>query len=235
MSTTISTVKPAIPPPDAAALFPLTPPPPLAAQRLDGVMHEMAVYLLGSTHLRDFLKPISVTAWKVGVTGCREAERRAEDCRRKKYASILKRPADASDPGRMLNNGHEWFIAPVREAWLGGNEVPAGMSIRDGVIRLTMPTTVTVVDVDRALHDILRPRSLNAYLDTPDGQKRLLAAGYDPKARLHTSYTLMTPRPRLSLAKELYLIRPQRELFGLVHAIDAVAASLHAETKATAR
>jgi hypothetical protein len=61
-----------------------------------------------------------------------------------------------------------------------------------------------------------------------------LAAGYDPKARLHTSYTLMTPRPRLSLAKELYLIRPQRELFGLVQTIAAVATRLRAEAKATA-
>jgi hypothetical protein len=235
MPTTIASPTPANPSPDVAALFPLKIPPPLAAQCLDCGTHEMAVYLLGATHLRDFLKPIGVTAWKAGVTGCREAERRAEDCRRKKYASILKRPADAFDPGRVLNNGHEWFVVPVQEGWLGGKRLPTGMSIRDGVIRLTMPTAVTVVDVDRALHDILRPRSLNVYLDSPDGRKRLLAAGYDPKARLHTSYTLMTPRPRLSLAEELYLIRPQRELFGLVKAIDAVAASLRTETKATAR
>jgi hypothetical protein len=234
MPTSIPTLTSFITQPDATTLFPLKTPPPLAAQRLDRGTHEMVVYLLGATHLRDFLKPIGLTAWKVGVTGCREAERRAEDCRRKKYASILKRPADASDPGRMLNNGHEWFIAPVQEAWLGGNELPVGITIRDGTIRLTMPTAVTVVDVDRALHDVLHSRSLNAYLDGPDGQRRLLAAGYDPKARLHTSYTLMTPLPRLSLAKELYLIRPQRELLGLVHAIEAVAARLRAETKATA-
>jgi hypothetical protein len=218
-------------PPGTAALFPLKPPPPLAAQRLDRGLHEMAVYLLGATHLRDFLKPLGVTAWKAGVTGCREPERRALDCRRKAYASILKRPNEPADLGRALENGHEWFIAPLRPDWMRGVRLPDGMAISDGVIRLTMPNAVTVTAVDQALHAMLAHRSLNAYLDGPDGQKRLHEAGYDPKARLHTRYELMTPTPRLSLATELYLIRPQRELPSLVAAIETAAGHLRAEAR----
>jgi hypothetical protein len=218
-------------PPDTAALFPLEPPPPLAAQRLNRGLHEMAVYLLGATHLRDFLKPLGVTAWKAGVTGCREAERRALDCRRKAYASILKRPNEPADLGRALENGHEWFIAPLRQEWMGGRRLPPSMTIRDGVIRLTMPNAVTVTAVDRALHAMLAHRSLNTYFNGPDGQKRLREAGYDRQARLHTRYGLMMPTPRLSLATELYLIRPQRELPALVAAIEAAAGRLRAEAR----
>jgi hypothetical protein len=221
-----------LPPASATgALFPLTPPPPLAAQGLAEGSHTVAIYLLGGTALRDYLRPIGLTAWKVGVTGCREVERRAADCRRKKYASVLKRPGDPTDPGRELADGHEWFVVPMQPDWLGRQAQPEGLALRDGVLRLTMPTSVTVTMVDQALRAMLRPRALHAYLDSPEGQKRLSEAGYDPKARLHTRYTLMTPTPRLSFARELYLIRPQRELPALVTAIDAIGRQLRPQAR----
>ena len=47
----------------------------------------------------------------------------------------------------------------------------------------------------------------------------MITAGYDPKARLHTPYNLMTPMLRISLMTEIYLIRPRRELTGFIAAL----------------
>ncbi len=48
-------------------------------------------------------------------------------------------------------------------------------------------------------------------------------AGYDPPHRLTTVYTDIGREPRYSLAEEIYLIRPKRELQAL---LDAVAGAL---------
>ncbi len=214
----------------AGASFQLADIPPRQAQGLDGGMHDVAIYLAGATHLRDHLKPLGITAFKIGATGCRDAGQRVEDLRRKSYASILKRPHDNSDPGVILTSGHEWFMVPLQHGWLDGGSLPDRIKLADGIIRLEVPQAVTVEMVDRRLHDLLRPRTLNTYLTSADGQARLVEAGYDPLARLHTRYTLMTRSPRLSLADELYLIRPRRELAAFVAMLGDMVSTLSAET-----
>ncbi len=107
-------------PASAGASFPLAAIPPLGAQGLAGGTHEVAIYIAGATHLRDHLKPLGVTAYKIGATGCREPQQRVEDLRRKGYASILKRPDDPHDQGIALHHGHEWFLVPINEVWLEG-------------------------------------------------------------------------------------------------------------------
>jgi hypothetical protein len=213
-------------PPDSGTHFPLAAIPPRAAQGLSSGMHEVAVYLAGGTHLRDYLKPLGITGFKSGATGCRDAGRRMEDLRRKRYASLLKRPNDPDDPGIELTSGNEWFLVPMQEEWFEGAALPDRISIRDGVIRLSVPTFITVEMVDCLLHELLQPRSLNVYLDGSEGQARMVEAGYDPAARLHTRYTLMTREPRLSLAGEIYLIRPMREFTDFVILLDVLVATL---------
>jgi hypothetical protein len=214
----------------AGVSFPLATVPDLTAQHLANGTHEVAIYLNGATHMRDYVKPLGVTIYKAGATGCRDAQRRTEDLRRKKYASILKRPDDPDDPGIELRQGHEWFLVPLQTGWLDGAILPSGVDIRDGVIRLTIHATITVEAINRRLHALLAPRSFNAYLDCAEGQSRLLQAGYDPAARLHTRYTLMTQAPRLSLASELYLIRPRRELGAFVIALGEIVEALRRES-----
>ncbi len=214
--------------------FPIAPIPSLAAQRLDKLHHDVAIYFLGGTHIRNYVKPLGVTVYKVGASGCRDAERRAEDCRRKKYASILKNPSEADAIGRVLNKGHEWFLTQIADFWLNGRPLPRGMTIANGVIRVRVPTILTVDRIDRELHGMLAPRSFHDYLDSAEGQRRLKDAGYDPAARFHTSYTGMTTEPRLSLAQELYLIRPRVELRGFVDALAAMIQSLTDEASASA-
>jgi hypothetical protein len=214
----------------AGVSFPLAPVPDLTAQHLANGTHEVTIYLDGATHIRDFVKPLGITIYKAGATGCRDAERRTEDLRRKKYASILKRPDHPDDHGVELHQGHEWFLVPLQTGWLDGIILPPGVDIRDGVIRLTVHATITVEGINRRLHALLAPRSFNAYLDSSEGQVRLLEAGYDPAARLHTRYTLMTQAPRLSLATELYLIRPRRELAAFVTALGEMVEALRRES-----
>ncbi len=212
--------------------FPLPPIPSLKEQNLDLGAHEVAAYAFGATHVRDFLRPLGATAYKFGITGCRDAERRVEDCRRKQYGALLKRPGDPNDPGIMLDKGHEWFLVPFQEAWLNGMMLPEGLRIHEGIIRLTLPISVTVEMAERRLHAMIIDRCLNRYLDSPKGQERLRQAKYDPAARMHTRYTLMTSVPRVSLATEIYLIRPRAEFAAYVGLLGRLVRSLTADAKA---
>jgi hypothetical protein len=205
------------------AAFPLAPIPPRCAQGLGRDHHHVDLYVAGATHLRDFLKPLGITAFKVGITGCRDAQRRVEDLRRKRYASVLKRPDDDMDTGVELDHGNEWFLVPLQTDWLDGSALPAGVELIDNVVRLRVSNVTTVKQVDNALHAALKPRTLSQYLAMPDGQARLHEIGRDPALQLHTRYTLMTSQARLSKATEVYLIRPRRELQALIAmAVDVI-------------
>ena len=216
---TIPQVKAALKPPLPTPAFPLAEIPSMRAQKLDGQTYELKCYIASATHLGGFVRKLGVTAYNIGVTSHRDPKQRMLDKRRKRDGSLLIRPDDPSDAGIVLQNGHEWFLMPIEEADLLGTDLPTGFRLENNIIVLRVPTYVTVAQVDQAVHDMLKPRCLHAYLATPDGQARMITAGYDPKARLHTPYNLMTPMLRISLMTEIYLIRPRRELTGFIAAL----------------
>ncbi len=178
-------------------------------------------YFAGATHLMNFLQPIGVTAFKIGITGTREPQARIEDLRRKRYGSFLLSDSVAIEPHTAasmtpLEGSEEWFLSPMKLEHLKGMAMPGGITLEDGVLRLHLPAGVTVRQVDEAVHDRLRERSLRNFLSTVEGQKRLRACGHDPSAWFYTSYTLMGCTPRLSAAEEIYAIRPREELADFV-------------------
>jgi hypothetical protein len=213
--------------------FVLPPIPSMAMQNLHDGQHHATLYLAGATHLRDFCQPLGVTAFKIGITGNRDAQARIVDLRRKSYGSLLLPLGNAGDgtpplitPTTTLALAHEWFLMPLQEEWLADTIVPDSVTLNGNTIGITVPRGITTEAVDKAVHALLRPRSLRAYLATPEGRARMIAAGRDPESWLHTSYSLMTEKQRISPVAEIYLFRPRRELSKLVAELGALLGSL---------
>jgi hypothetical protein len=72
--------------------------------------------------------------------------------------------------------------------------------------------------LEKRFQSVLSGRNLNAYLDTDDGKKRLVEAGFPERARLFTDYALIGAMRR-SLASELFCVRPARETAVLLQAL----------------
>jgi hypothetical protein len=216
--------------------FALPPIPSMAEQNLHDGQHHATLYLAGATHLRDFCQPIGVTAFKIGITGNRDAQARIVDLRRKSYGSLLLPLANTKNgkapsitPTTTLALAHEWFLMPIHEEWLADTVLPDGVKLNGNTLSITVPRGITTEALDKAVHVLLRSRSLQAYLSTPEGRARMIAAGRDPNSWLHTSYTLMTEKQRISPVAEIYLFRPRRELPELVAALGVLLESLRNE------
>jgi hypothetical protein len=209
--------------------FALPPIPSMAMQNLHDGQHHATLYLAGATHLRDFCQVLGVTAFKIGITGNRDAQARIADLRRKSYGSLLLPLGNNIDgispsitPAITLALAHEWFLMPLSGEWLGDTIMPDGVTLNGNTLGITVPQRITTEAVDKAVHALLSPRSLQAYLATPEGRARMIAAGRDPESWLHTSYSLMTEKQRISPVAEIYLFRPRRELPELVMALGAL-------------
>lgn len=233
-----SAAKSTAPSPAASPLrFPLPTIPTRSAQKLDEGLHTVSVYAAGATHLRDLVKPLGITVVKIGVTGCRDAQARAADLRRKRYASILTTRLDSGEMiDRILPYGHEWFLMPFVEQEGDAILWPERIRLADGVLKLRIAQAVSVEDVNKALHDVLRTdRCFAAYLASPEGQRLVQDAGHAGRISLFTPYTLMTEEVRLSRTEELYLLRPRRELKGLVALLKTLIERLEAQARAKSR
>ena len=148
---------------------------------------------------------------------------RIEDKRRLRYGSILMDPRNPENGSQCLCLGHDICLIRIWKEMLLGVTIPPGLAIVDGVVEVRLLPEITIEQADKRISRMLAPRSLNRYLETPDGQKRMAEVGYNPRHLLTTAYTDIGPKPRYSPAEEIYRIRPKRELQAL---LDAVAASL---------
>ena len=202
--------------------FPLPPIPSRQHQRLDEGTR-LAIYIAGSRAHQHFLQPMGMTAYQVGVTGRRSFHDRIEDKRHHRYGSILMNPRAPEAGSYSLRCGDDICLIRIFDDMLRGVTIPVGLAVVDGVMEVRLLPGITTEEADKRISRMLAPRSLNRYLATLDGQKRMAEAGYDPRHRLTTAYTDIGREPRYSLAEEIYLIRPKRELQRL---LDAVAEAL---------
>ncbi len=202
--------------------FPLPCIPSRQHQRLDEGT-KLAIYIAGSRAHQHFLKAMGMTAFQIGVTGRRNVDDRILDKRRRRYGSILMDPRAPEAGSHCLCGGHDICLIKIWDEMLEGVTIPPGLAIIDGVIEVRLNSGITTEEADKHISRMLAPRSVNRYLETPDGQKRMVGAGYNPRHRLTTAYTDIDRKPRYSPAEEIYLIRPKRELLAL---LDAVATAL---------
>jgi hypothetical protein len=202
--------------------FPLPHIPSRQHQRLDEGT-KLAIYIAGSRAHQHFLQPMGMTPFQIGVTGRRNVDDRILDKRRRRYGSILMDPHAPEADAHCLMWGHDVCLIRIWDEMLEDVAVPHGLAIIDGVIEVRLKSGITTEEADKRISRMLAPRSVNRYLETLDGQKRMEEAGYNTSHRLTTAYTDIGPEPRYSLAEEIYLIRPKRELQAL---LDAMAAAL---------
>jgi hypothetical protein len=199
--------------------------PPIPSRRSQGLEEGLpaALYLAGSTALRDFLRPLGVTGFKAGLSGRRHVEDRILDLRNRRYAAIV---ADLADRSVALVDhplGREWFLTPLPDCsgvsevadWLA--KLPSG-EFRNGTIMFRVPNGIQLASLEKRFQSALYNRNLNAYLDTDDGKKRLAEAGLATTTRLFTDYD-MPGSTRRSLACELFCVRPTRETAVLLQAL----------------
>jgi hypothetical protein len=188
--------------------------------------HRVIIYCAGSRSLENFLRPLELYAYKIGVTGAEDPQTRVEDLRRKHYAGLWGR-ADA-DPSalRRLDQGHEWAMWAWKSEHLQGLSLPLGFHLHRGALEIEFPFSVSVEHVDAVVHAALKPRSLIDYLASPIGRTRLTANGLDPDSRLLTRYQLMEVTDRISAATEIYRIKPRVEFPRLVQTLEKALAPL---------
>jgi hypothetical protein len=196
--------------------------PSLKAQGLDrGV--RCAMYLLAATSLRDFLQPMGITGYKAGLSGRRHFDERIADIRLRKYASIVASLQNRNQAIRVHPLAREWFLSRLpnpehdAEAIELMRQVPEGR-YADGKIEFRLPPGQNIADVEKNFQRLLEPRNLNTFLASNDGKERLKKIGLPPDTRLFTDYNDMG-KVRRSLACELFLVRPQRELPVLLRAL----------------
>lgn len=169
----------------------------------------------------NFLIPLGIQAFKIGVTGCISPQARIEDLRRKGYANLWG-PVDGTlEDCRSLDQAEEWFLMPWREHDLADFVLPEGIHLVDGALEVELPFGIHVEDLDRAVHGLLAPRALDKFLASAEGRKRLEKTGFEPQGfEIKTKYTLMEVTDRLSAVREIYITRPRIELRAFVNALE---------------
>ena len=189
--------------------------------------HRVVVYAAGSRGLASFARILGLTAYKLGVTSAGDAQRRIVDLRRKHYGSLFGRLDQPIDELQAIAQAEEWALVPwLVEPREESHDLPPGFYLRNGVLEIEIRLDVPVEAVDQAVHAMMAPRSLDAFLATLEGRARLRAVGRDPEGVLLTPYTLMYETVRISRVKELYLYRPQVEFPQLVDCLATVLAPL---------
>jgi hypothetical protein len=197
--------------------------------------HCVVIYAAGSRGLANFARTLGLTAYKLGVTSAGDAQRRIVDLRRKHYGSLFGRVDQQIEELQTLAQADEWALVPwVVDPLEEGFDLPAGFFLRNGVLEVKVRLDVPVETVDQAVHAMIAPRSLDAFLATEEGKARLRAVGRDPEGVLMTPYTLMFEETRISKVKELYLFRPQIEFRQLVATLARVLTPLMPTTKNSA-
>ncbi|PPD15243.1 MAG: hypothetical protein CTY25_07485 [Methylobacterium sp.] len=192
-----------------------------------GGTHRVVIYSAGSRGLANFIRPLGLTAYKLGVTSAGDAQRRVVDLRRKHYGSLFGRLDQPIEALETIEQADEWALVPWQvDPAKERRDLPPGFFLRNGVLEVEIRLDVPVETVDQAVHAMMAERALDAFLATTEGKARLRAVRRDPEGVLLTPYTLMYETVRISRVKELYLYRPQLEFPQLVACLAKILAPL---------
>jgi len=192
------------------------------AQGLEGGATAV-LYVCGATHLREFLRPLGVTAFTIGITGRRYYKERGVDLKGRRYAALI---IDMAHKDKIILDhpmGGEWFFSelpdPAKDPKAAEllKRLP-NAEFHDGVIAFRTPPGVGLAELEQRFQVLMTARNLNTFLASADGKARLADVGLPPRTRLCTDYDLLGVTRR-SVASELFCVRPQKELVMLLSAL----------------
>lgn len=175
--------------------------------------HVVYVYVAGSgdtlkapdqpTGLHGLARRFAMPLFKISATGAENALARIADLNLEQYAGMYRAEAGlACDPGydawRLV------LIHPSR-APLAGAPVEA----RPRVIRVVLPTGLSLIGFEKELHQRLSPAALGAWIASSAGRKHCADLGLDPREAMRLTGYNTGEGERVSRADEIYIFRPR--------------------------
>lgn len=175
--------------------------------------HVAYVYVAGSgdtlkasdqpTGLHGLARRFALPLFKISATGAENALARIADLNLERYAGMYRAQAGlACDPG--YDNWRLVLIHPSRKPLPG-----APAEARPRVIRVALPSGLSIISFEKELHKRLSPAALGAWIASSAGRRHCADLGLDPREAMRLTGYNTGEGERVSRAEELYIFKPR--------------------------
>lgn len=175
--------------------------------------HVAYVYVAGSgdtlkapdqpTGLHGLARRFALPLFKISATAAENALARIEDINLERYAGMYEAEAGlACDPG--YDNWRLVLIHPSRKPLLG-----APVEARPRVIRVVLPSGLSLIGFEKELHERLSPAALRVWIASPAGRRHCRRLGLDPREAMRLTGYNTGEGERVSRADEIYIFKPR--------------------------
>lgn len=155
------------------------------------------------TGLHGLARRFAMPLFKISATGAENALARIADLNLERYAGMYRAQAGlACDPG--YNNWRLVLIHSSRKLLPG-----APAEARPRVIRVMLPSGLSLIAFEKELHERLSPAALGAWIASPAGRKHCANLGHDPREAIRLTGYNTGEGERVSRADELYIFKPR--------------------------
>ncbi|ODT27311.1 MAG: hypothetical protein ABS54_06145 [Hyphomicrobium sp. SCN 65-11] len=175
--------------------------------------HVAYVYVAGSgdtlkapdqpTGLHGLARRFALPLFKISATGAENALARIADLNLERYAGMYRaQDGLACDPG--YDNWRLVLIHPSRMPLQG-----APVEARPRVIRIMLPSGLSLIAFEKELHQRLSPAALGTWIASPAGRWHCADLGLDPREAMRLTGYNTGEGERVSRADELYIFKPR--------------------------
>lgn len=155
------------------------------------------------TGLHGLARRFALPVFKISATASENALARISDLNLERYAGMYRAEAGlACDPG--YDNWRLVLIHPSRRPLLG-----APVEARPRVIRVMLPSGLSLIAFEKELHERLSTAALGAWIASPAGRQHCADLGLDPRGATRLTGYNTGEGERVSRADELYIFKPR--------------------------
>ncbi len=175
--------------------------------------HVVYVYVAGSgdtlkapdqpTGLHGLARRFAMPLFKISATGAENALARIADLNLERYAGMYRAQAGlACDPGY-----DNWRLVLIHSSRKPLPEAP--VEARPRVIRVMLPSGLSIIGFEKELHERLSPAALGAWIASPAGRRHCADLGLNPREAMRLTGYNTGEGERVSRADELYIFKPR--------------------------
>jgi hypothetical protein len=175
--------------------------------------HVAYIYVAGSgdtlkapdqpTGLHGLARRFAMPLFKISATGAENALARVADLNLERYAGMYRaQDGLACDPG--YDNWRLVLIHPSRKPLAG-----APVEARPRVIRVMLPSGLSLIAFEKELHERLSPAGLGGWIASPAGRRHCADLGLNPREAMRLTGYNTGEGERVSRADELYIFKPR--------------------------